>query len=113
MNNIPSGFRNRKKSPIQVMVAHIRKYKKILFYSSIQIFSSLPLSPGPCRMPVLQALDYEEEKMGSAANHFSGTQMAGQLEDVRNKKTANIFVPVNIFCVHISDGFCTADCNLF
>ncbi len=32
-------------------------------------------------------LDYEVEKMGSAANHFSGTQMAGQLEDVRDRKT--------------------------
>ncbi len=40
-----------------------------------------------CLEQVLQALDYEEEKMGSAANHFSGTQMAGQLEDVRNQKT--------------------------
>ena len=33
----------------------------------------------------MQKLDYVEEKMNSAAYHFSGTEMAGKLKDMRNK----------------------------
>lgn len=33
----------------------------------------------------MQKLDYIEEKMNSAAYHFSGTEMAGKLKEMRNK----------------------------
>lgn len=61
----------------------------IFFYygNRARIRQELEKSNNTCLEQVLQMLDYEVEKMGSAANHFSGTQMAGQLEDVRSRKT--------------------------
>ncbi len=58
------------------------------FYGNrARVRQELEKSNNTCLEQVLQMLDYEVEKMGSAANHFSGTRMAGELGDARNRKT--------------------------
>lgn len=46
----------------------------------------LEKSNSACLEQVLQKLDYVTEKMSSTAYHFSGTEMAAQLDRVRNQK---------------------------